>query len=53
MAVALDPPTIAEGAEIVETKQAERLLQDYWCIPRRRRENNQESFVRLPLLYIP
>ena len=49
MVFGLDPPTTAEGAEIVETKQAERLLQDCWRIPRRRRENNQESLVRLPL----
>lgn len=46
----LDPPATAESPETVETEQAKGLLQDYWCITRRRRENNQESIVGVPLL---
>ena len=45
----LDPPTTAKGSEIVETKQTEGLLQDYWGITRRGRQNNQESIVRFSL----
>ena len=45
----LDPPTTTEGSEIVETKQAEGLLQDHWGITRRGCENDQESIVRFSL----